>query len=182
VHPVTNGLQNQNQLIKQVPDKAYFVEMVYNNIAIIYKICKLYAKVEDREDLKQEIIYQLWLSFPNYRGDSKFQSWMYRVALNTAMLGLRARKMKYTGLRDQDLSISEDPFEKEDEEARVRQLYRQISKLKDLDKTIVFLYLEQCTYEEISEITGISIKNVSVRLSRIREKLKKQMHIQNSES
>jgi RNA polymerase sigma factor (sigma-70 family) len=169
-------------LIKQVPDKAYFVEMIYSNMGIIYKICKLYAEREDQEDLKQEIIYQLWKSYPTYRGDSKFQSWMYRVALNTAMLGLRARKMKYTGLTDQELKTSEDPFEKQDEEARVKQLYRQISKLKDLDKTIIFLYLEQCSYEEIAEITGISTKNVSVRLVRIREKLRKMLHIQNSRS
>ena len=169
-------------MIKQVPDKAYFVEMIYSNMGIIYKICKLYAEREDQEDLKQEIIYQLWKSYPTYRGDSKFQSWMYRVALNTAMLGLRARKMKYTGLTDQELKTSEDPFEKQDEEARVKQLYRQISKLKDLDKTIIFLYLEQCSYEEIAEITGISTKNVSVRLVRIREKLRKMLHIQNSRS
>ena len=169
-------------MIKQVPDKAYFVEMVYSHMGIIYKICKLYADGEDREDLKQEIIYQLWKSYPTYRGDSKFQSWMYRVALNTAMLGLRARKMKYTGLSDQELKTSEDPFEKQDEETRVKLLYKQISKLKDLDKTIIFLYLEQCSYEEIAEITGISIKNVSVRLVRIREKLRKNLHIQNSKS
>lgn len=156
--------------------------MIYSNMGIIYKICKLYAEREDQEDLKQEIIYQLWKSYPTYRGDSKFQSWMYRVALNTAMLGLRARKMKYTGLTDQELKTSEDPFEKQDEEARVKQLYRQISKLKDLDKTIIFLYLEQCSYEEIAEITGISTKNVSVRLVRIREKLRKMLHIQNSRS
>jgi RNA polymerase sigma-70 factor (ECF subfamily) len=169
-------------LIKQLPDKAYFVEMIYSNMGIIYKICKLYAEGEDQKDLKQEIIYQLWLSYPSYRGDSKFQSWMYRVALNTAMLGLRARKMKYTGLTDQELKTAEDPFEKQDEEARVKQLYIQISKLKDLDKTIIFLYLEQCSYEEIAEITGISTKNVSVRLVRIREKLGKKLHIQNSGS
>lgn len=151
-------------------------------MGIIYKICKLYAEREDQEDLKQEIIYQLWKSYPTYRGDSKFQSWMYRVALNTAMLGLRARKMKYTGLTDQELKTSEDPYEKQDEEARVKLLYRQISLLKDLDKTIIFLYLEQCSYEEIAEITGISIKNVSVRLVRIRERLRKMLHIQNSRS
>ncbi len=151
-------------------------------MGIIYKICKLYADGEDRNDLKQEIIYQLWKSYPSYRGDSKFQTWMYRVALNTAMLGLRARKMKYTGLTDQELKISEDPSELHEEEARVQQLYRQIYKLKDLDKTIIFLYLEQCSYEEIAEITGISSKNVSVRLTRIREKLREKLHIQNQAS
>ncbi len=152
--------------------------MIYLHMGIIYKICKLYAEGEDRDDLKQEIIYQLWKSYPTYRGDSKFQTWMYRVALNTAMLGLRARKMKYTGLSDQELNISEDPFKDQDEEARVKQLYRQIYKLKDLDKTIIFLYLEECSYDEIAEITGISNKNVSVRLTRIREKLRAKLHIQ----
>ena len=156
--------------------------MIYSNMGIIYKICKLYAEGEDRDDLKQEIIYQLWKSYPTYRGDSKFQTWMYRVALNTAMLGLRARKLKYTRLTDQELKISEDPFENQDEEARVKQLYRQIYKLKDLDKTIIFLYLEQCSYNEISEITGISSKNVSVRLTRIRERLRAKLHIQNQTS
>ena len=156
--------------------------MIYSHMGIIYKICKLYADGEDREDLKQEIIYQLWLSYPTYRGESKFQSWMYRVALNTAMLGLRARKVKYTGLSEKELGISEDPYELEEEETRIRQLYRQIYKLKDLDKTIIFLYLEQCSYEEIAEITGISIKNVSVRLTRIREKLRAEFQIQNQAS
>ncbi len=156
--------------------------MIYSHMGIIYKICKLYAEGEDRDDLKQEIIYQLWKSYPTYRGDSKFQTWMYRVALNTAMLGLRARKLKYTGLTDQELKISEDPFANQDEEARVKQLYRQIYKLKDLDKTIIFLYLEQCSYNEIAEITGISSKNVSVRLTRIRERLRAKLHIQNQAS
>ncbi len=156
--------------------------MVFTHMGIIYKICNLYADGEDREDLKQEIIYQLWKSYPDYRGDSKFQTWMYRVALNTAMLGLRARKIKYTGLTGQELGITEDPYENQDEEARIHQLYRQISKLKDLDKTIIFLYLEQCTYNEIAEITGISQNNVSVRLTRIREKLREKLHIQNQVS
>ena len=161
---------------KQVPDKAYFVEMIYSHMGIIYKICKLYADGEDQEDLKQEIIYQLWLSYPTYRGESKFQSWMYRVALNTA------RKVKYTGLSEKELGISEDPYELEEKETRIKQLYRQIYKLQDLDKTIIFLYLEQCSYEEIAEITGISIKNVSVRLTRIREKLRDKLQIQNQAS
>lgn len=169
-------------MTRQVPDKAFFVDMVYSNLGIIYKICKLYADGEDREDLKQEIIYQLWRSYPGYRGDSKFQSWMYRVALNTAMLGLRARKMQYTGLSEPDLNLHEDPFEIEEEETRVKLLYKEISKLKDLDKSIIFLYLEECSYDEIAEITGISTKNVSVRLVRIRERLKKNLNIQNSRS
>jgi RNA polymerase sigma-70 factor (ECF subfamily) len=162
-------------LRKQVPeqDKAYFVDQVFTHMGIIYKICNLYAAEEDREDLKQEIIYQLWKSYPTFRGDSKFQSWMYRVAINTAMLGLRAQKVKYASLSGQDIHIPDDEEGYKNEESTVRQLYHHISKLNDLDKTIVFLYLEECTYEEIAEITGISVKNVSVRLVRIREKLRK---------
>jgi len=168
-------------LSAKVPDKAKFVEMVYTHMGIIYKICKLYAAEEDRDDLKQEIIYQLWLSYPTFRGDSKFQSWMYRVALNTAMLGLRAKKVKYTSLNEHALEISDDAAERQVEEIRIKELYKQIAKLKDLDKTIIFLYLEQCSYEEIAEITGISTKNVSVRLVRIREKLRAKLNMQTSE-
>jgi len=169
-------------LSKKVPekDKAYFVDMVYNHVGIIHKICNLYAAEEDREDLKQEIIYQLWQSFPSFRGDSKFQSWMYRVALNTALLGLRASKIKYTPLSDRDDEIPDEPATGSRDNEKVRLLYSHISKLKDLDKTIIFLYLEQCTYDEIAEITGISTKNVSVRLVRIREKLRILFNIQNS--
>ena len=156
--------------------------MVYTHMAIIYKICKLYAAEEDQEDLKQEIIYQLWKSYPSFRGDSKFQSWMYRVAINTAMLGLRARKVKYTSLSGHEMEIPDEQWAGSEEDLRVRQLYQHISKLKDLDKTIIFLYLEQCSYEEISEITGISVNNVSVRLVRIREKLRKLFNIQNAAS
>jgi RNA polymerase sigma-70 factor (ECF subfamily) len=90
--------------------------------------------------------------------------------------------MKYTGLSIQELRIYEDPFEKQEEESRVQLLYKQISKLEDLDKTIIFLYLEECSYKEIAEITGISTNNVSVRLVRIREKLKAQLHLQNQVS
>ena len=165
---------------KQVPDQAYFVEMIYENIGIIYKICKLYAAEEDRDDLKQEMIYQLWKSYPTYRGNSRFQTWMYRVALNTAMLGLRARKIRYTSLTDREVVIPDESSDVLEKESRIRRMYQQISKLNDLDKTIIFLYLEQCSYEEIAGITGISQKNVSVRLVRIREKLKTQLSKQES--
>ena len=106
---------------------------------------------------------------------------MYRVALNTAMLGLRARKVKYTRLNEHALEISDEAYEQQDEEIRIKYLYKQISNLKDLDKTIVFLYLEQCSYDEIAEITGISTKNVSVRLVRIKEKLRAKLHMQTTE-
>jgi len=163
----------------KVPEKskAYFVEMVQKNAGMIYKICNLYAAAEDREDLKQEIIFQLWKSFPSFRRESSFQSWMYRVSLNTAMLGLRARKMKYSHLSDREVQIPDEEASDGELETRIRQLYRHISKLNDLDKTIIFLYLEKCSYDEIAEITGISRGNVSVRLVRIKEKLRNHFNL-----
>jgi RNA polymerase sigma-70 factor (ECF subfamily) len=158
----------------KVPErnKAYFVEMIQRHVGIIYKICNLYASAEDREDLKQEIIFQLWKSYPSFRGDASFQSWMYRVSLNTAMLGLRARKLKYTHLSDREAEVPDENTSEGELETKIRQLYRHISKLNDLDKTIIFLYLEACSYEEIASISGISKTNVSVRLVRIKEKLR----------
>ena len=153
-------------------DKTYFVQMVRQHAGIIYKICNLYAAEEDREDLKQEIIYQLWKSYPSFRGDASFQTWMYRVSLNTALIGLRARKIKYTSLSEKEADIAADEPGEVDVESRIMELYRHISRLNDLDKTITFLYLEKCSYEEIAGITGISRSNVSVRLVRIRERLR----------
>jgi RNA polymerase sigma-70 factor (ECF subfamily) len=140
----------------------------------------MYAQESEREDLQQEIIYQLWKSFPSYKGSAKFQTWMYRVALNTALLGLRAKKIKYTEISENETNLSFQPFRETEEDTKVKHLYHHISKLKDLDKAIIFLYLEQCTYEEISEITGMNIKSVSVRLVRIREKLRKMFNTENA--
>jgi RNA polymerase sigma-70 factor (ECF subfamily) len=104
---------------------------------------------------------------------------MYRVSLNTAMLGLRARKLKYTSLSDREDQIPDEFASDEELKTRIRQLYKHISKLNDLDKTIIFLYLEKCSYEEIAEITGISKGNVSVRLVRIRERLRNHFNLKN---
>ena len=167
---------------RELTDK-HFLELIHRHQSILHKICFAYCHTgADREDLQQEIVLQLWKSYPSFRGQSKFSTWMYRVALNTAMLGLRARKIKYTGLSDQELGIPVAPTEPMDEDSSIKRLYRQISKLKDLDKTIIFLYLEQCSYDEIAEITGISKKNVSVRLTRIRERLRSELRIQNQAS
>lgn len=152
--------------------KDYFVDMVFKNIRIIYKICHLYAKESEKKDLQQEIIYQLWKSFPSFKGEAKFQTWMYRVALNTALLGLRARNYKQTELSDNEKQIPYLSYVNDEKNLQIQQLYHHISKLNDIDKAIIFLYLEQYNYKEISEIMGISIKNVSVRLVRIKKKLK----------
>jgi len=160
--------------------KDYFVDMLFKHISIIYKICNMYAVESERNDLQQEIIYQLWRSFPSFRGEAKFQTWIYRVALNTALLGLRVKKIKYTEISEKEINIPYETYNDNDINLKVKQLYSHISKLNHIDKTIIFLYLEQCSYQDISEITGINKKNISVRLVRIREKLRKMFKTQTS--
>ncbi|MDH5598403.1 MAG: sigma-70 family RNA polymerase sigma factor [Cyclobacteriaceae bacterium] len=158
--------------------KEYFVEMVLKHKAIIYKICNLYASEHDREDLEQEIIYQMWKSFAGFKGESKFQTWMYRISLNTALLSLRSKKVRHSTLTEKEIEI---PHEAPDIlETNIQELYRHISKLDKIDKGIIFLYLEKCSYEEIAGMMGMSEKNVSVRIVRIKEKLRNMFNVKNS--
>jgi RNA polymerase sigma-70 factor (ECF subfamily) len=139
--------------------------MVFGHMRIIYKICNLYAEEEDREDLKQEIIYQLWKSYPNFRGDSKFQSWMYRIALNTAIAKYRKKQIITETI------IPERMVAEASEHPERERLYRAIGTLNEADKAVVTLYLDDYQYEEIADILGISTSHVGVKLHRIKEKL-----------
>ena len=152
--------------------KEIFTDLVFSNIGIIYKICNMYSNGPGKNDLQQEIIYQLWKSFPSFREDAKFQTWMYRVALNTALLGLRERKNNHVQLSENEKNMTDGSFEEHERLLQIKQLYHHISNLNDIDKAIIFLYLEQCNYKEISEITGINEKNIGVKLVRIRKKLR----------
>jgi len=147
-----------------------FLTHLTSNEDMVHKICNIYASsYEERQDLKQEIIYQLWRSYPSFRGESKFQTWMYRVALNTALYFNRNKPMVTTDLRN--IQIEEDNSLKELEE-ELQKLYRAIRTLDQIDRAITFLYLEKHSYEEIGMIVGITAKNVSVRLVRIKDKLR----------
>lgn len=142
----------------------------------MYKICRIYASARaDQEDLFQEIMIQLWQSYPSFRGDSKFSTWLYRIALNTAIGGLRKRRpdIRYT---DPGLLTS---FPETDEnhppetEERSRELYKAISLLTDLEKAIVMLFLENNSYEEMEAILGLKQNNLRVKMNRIKAKLRK---------
>lgn len=158
--------------------KSEFVELVYDNIQIIYKICSIYSHRQD-EDLQQEIILQLWKSFPSFKKKSKFQTWMYRVALNTALLRYRKKSISFSELKESAVEI-EEANEHDQVSEQIEILYQKISKLNNLEKAIIFLYLERCSYQEIGQITGISAKNVSVKLVRIKGKLKKMFQVSNT--
>jgi RNA polymerase sigma factor (sigma-70 family) len=154
-----------------------FMEKIIQNENIIHKICNIYSSsYEERQDLRQEVIYQLWRSFPSFRGRSKSQTWMYRVALNTAIHYNKKRIPVNADLTN--IEVEEDESWKEFEE-KLRILYQAIRTLNQIDRAIVFLYLEKHSYEQIGEIIGISTKNVSVRIVRIKEKLREIIKNQN---
>lgn len=154
-----------------------FIQIVQKNQGIIHKVCNIYCDVqEDRNDLFQEIVAQLWKSFPSFRKESKFSTWMYRVALNTAITSFKKTKRR----PDQN-SLTYDNFQIEDEsydtvtEENIKLLHRAVAQLTGVEKSIVLLYLENKKYEEIAEITGITQNYVRVKMNRVKKKLKKLM-------
>jgi RNA polymerase sigma-70 factor (ECF subfamily) len=156
--------------MRQKPNKKSFSELITKNQAIIHKITMVYANgLADREDLFQEICLQLWKSYPNFREEAKFSTWMYRVALNTAISAIRKKKnaFSFEPLRETDKLPEQD----QDENDKLRTLYLAISKLNRIDKAIILLWLEEKNYEEIASIMGTSKTNVSVKLVRIKKKL-----------
>ena len=128
------------------------------------------ATQADKEDLYQEICLQLWRSYRSYRAESKFSTWLYRVALNTAISSVRKerRQVMTVQLDQEEHFVSRD----NEKEAMTRMLFRAVSRLNKVDRAIILLWLEEKEYAEISEIMGISLSAVSVRLVRIRERLK----------
>lgn len=147
-----------------------FSRIVREHKSEIYTVCYMFSKDSDEvADLYQDILIKLWGGFDSFRGESSVKTWIWRVALNTCISD--DRKKKRRGERV-SLTIDIDPFEDKDEKAlQVKQLYGRINKLGLVDRSIVLLWLEAMSYEEIGAIVGISAKNVSVKLVRIREQL-----------
>ncbi len=152
-----------------------FVKQLRENQNIIHKICRLYTDNDDaHKDLFQEITIQLWKAFPKFRGDSKFSTWAYRVALNTAITLYRksTRAVKTVNYEKQSFFISPDDYNYEEEE-QIKLMYEAVYQLNDIEKALVFMYLEDKDYREISETLGISEVNARVKMNRIKGKLKK---------
>ena len=151
-----------------------FVRQVQTNQGIIQKICRLYGQTRpDREDLFQEIVIQLWKAIPTFRGQSKFSTWLYRVALNTAISDFRKKKrsLPVSETEISSLEIKSELSEINKEE-QLNSLYAAISRLPEIDKAIVMLYLEDRNYEEMEDILGINTNNLRVKVNRIKEKLR----------
>nr|WP_321358398.1 sigma-70 family RNA polymerase sigma factor [uncultured Draconibacterium sp.] len=154
-----------------------FLHIIRKNQGIIHKVCNIYCDTEDdRSDLFQEIVVQLWKSYPNFRRESKVSTWMYRVALNTAITSFKKSKRRpdQSSLTYDNFQIEDEKYDTETEE-NIKVLHKAIQQLTGIEKSIVLLYLENKKYEEIAEITGITQNYVRVKMNRIKKKLKKIM-------
>jgi RNA polymerase sigma-70 factor, ECF subfamily len=151
-----------------------FLHIITENQGIIHKVCSIYCDLEeDRRDLFQEILVQLWKSYPSFRSESKFTTWMYRVALNTAITSFKKDKRQpdKSGISYENLQLAEEMYDVRTED-QIKILNQAVSQLTGIEKSIILLFLEDKKYEEIAEITGITQNYVRVKMNRIKKKLK----------
>ena len=151
-----------------------FLQDFEQNQNIVHKICRIYTTNQDaHNDLFQEVVIQLWKNYSKFRGDSKFSTWMYRVALNTAISLYRKSTRTITTQDIDDFSYKIQSIQYDDtEEMQLKALYNAIRQLNDIDKALIFLYLEDKPYKEISETLGITEVNARVKMNRAKDKLK----------
>ncbi len=152
-----------------------FVTNLEQNQNIVHKVCRIYTSDQDsHNDLFQEITIQLWKAYPKFRGDAKFSTWMYRVALNTAITLYRKskRSIKTADLDTINFRIKAEEYDDEVEQ-QLKLMYTAVKQLNDIEKALVFLYLEDKSYREIADTMGISEVNARVKMNRVKTKLKK---------
>ena len=148
-----------------------FTDLVRKHKSTIYAVCYMFSKDSDEiKDLFQEILIKLWGGYDSFQGKSEVRTWIYRVALNCCLDAEKKRRRRGAGL---PLSVDIDPFEDTDDRAlQTKRLYERINCLGLVDRALVLLWLEGLSYEEIANVAGITVKNVSFQLHRIKEKLK----------
>ena len=149
-----------------------FAQIVREHKRQIYTVCYMFSKDEDEvADLFQDILMNLWKGFERFRGESSIRTWLYRVSLNTCISADRKKRRNGESVPlDMNIDLFDDSAE---EMKQIRMLQDRISRLRPFDRAIVLLWLENLSYDEIGAIVGISSKNVSVRLFRIKEQLRK---------
>lgn len=151
--------------------EALFLRVIEEHKRIIYKVCFVYAKDEDTiNDLYQEVVLNLWKALPRFRNESKLSTWVYRIALNTCLSYLRLSKRQPQTV-PLLLSMSEIFADEQDKE-NLKELYRLIGRLGEMERAVILLWLDEKSYKEISEILGISPSVVGVRINRIKAKLR----------
>jgi RNA polymerase sigma-70 factor (ECF subfamily) len=131
---------------------------------------------EDKEDLFQDIVLQLWRSYPAFKGDSKVSTWMYRIAINNAITRLRkeTKREKFAGLDEEAFRVA---TENDGIDENIAQMYEAIKKLSEVERALTMLYMDDCSYKEIAEILGLSESNVGFKLNKIKAKLRTLINI-----
>ena len=156
--------------------KQLFEGIIEQHKGILFKVARAYCPdQEDRQDLIQEMMIQIWQSIHKYNDQYEISTWLYRISLNVAISFYRkssSRAMKYTGLTEQMIEITAD--EKSENVQQLNLLEQFISELKEIDKALMILYLEDKSHNEIAEILGMSVSNVGTKIGRIKDKLKAQ--------
>lgn len=155
------------------PQERVFLSVIEQNKGLIYKIANSFKKdEEDKKDLVQEIIFQLWKAFPRFDERNKLSTWMYRIALNTAISSYRKEKSKrqlVLPLTESMISFTDDEYP---DQSTFNLLQQFILELKELDRALMLLYLEEKSGKEMSEILGLSEANIRTKINRIKEQLK----------
>jgi len=150
-----------------------FLKRIESHKGILYKVSKMYMdNHDDQQDLFQEIICQLWKSYDSFRNESQFSTWMYRVAVNTAIVFLKKEKRKVDKYEIASENIKDDEGDSHIKESQIDHFYKAVQKLEKIDKAIIFYQLEGFSHKEIGENLGISEGNARVKLNRAKEKLK----------
>lgn len=153
-----------------------FIQLVRENDARLRKICRVYADdAESQRDLYQDILVELWRSFSSFEGDAQPSTWLYRVALNTALSHDRSRTVRDEATLDTDHPVWTDgtnrPDERLDRDEKLDRLYAAIDRLDDLDKALVMMYLDEKSYREMADVLGLSESHVGAKLHRVKNKL-----------
>lgn len=152
-----------------------FTTMVKTHKSTIYTVCMMFAEGDEVEDLVQETLINLWKGFAKFEGRSDAKTWIWRVAMNTCISQDRKQKKRKSSTSSLDALglVGKEASDTTNDDHQIKMLHDRIHQLGVFDRAIVLLWLENLSYDEIGDIVGISAKNVSVRLVRIREQLKK---------
>lgn len=186
IFPCITANNIQYQKYEMIMDNKSFVEIIKNNKRIIYKVVNTYCSdSDDKKDLEQEIIIQLWKCFQSYNAQFKLSTWIYRIAMNVSISFYRSnlnRKSRTTSINEsifQEIESSNDAVE-ENEHRRLLNTF--IQQLDEFNRGILILYLEDYNYREIAEIVGISESNVGTKINRIKKKMQEKFSTLNQEN
>ncbi|HWZ14709.1 MAG TPA: sigma-70 family RNA polymerase sigma factor [Mucilaginibacter sp.] len=163
--------------MQQQAQEDQFIYLIQQNKKLIFKVCNAYCRdPEDRKDLVQDVIIQLWRSFDKYNNRYKLSTWMYRIALNTAISHYRAdsnRQNTTVSIHDSLIDFA-DENENQEVDTNVKLLYDFINKFDELNKALIILYLDNNSYKDIAEVLGITETNVATKIGRLKQQLKQQ--------